>query len=91
MVHAWFRCDSEELLLAGEVVRGLAMTTNTAPGPDSLPYYESDKAGPGDDVLAAMFSHCLAEARTLEAWKISNTILIYKKKVSLIACPIGGH
>ncbi|KAG8225604.1 hypothetical protein J437_LFUL004172 [Ladona fulva] len=75
--------EVREALLApitvGEVARRLSRTSNTAPGPDGITWGDLRKFDARSKIYATVFNRCLKEGRTLEPWKISRTVLIYKE------------
>ncbi|XP_046391709.1 uncharacterized protein LOC124159815 [Ischnura elegans] len=84
--HHQYRPTSDEekkrmlaRVTADEVVGRLSKATNTAPGPDCLTYWDLKAFDPKGLIFAGIFDRCLQEARTPDAWKISRTVLIYKK------------
>ncbi|KAK3916754.1 hypothetical protein KUF71_025853, partial [Frankliniella fusca] len=62
-----------------EVERVLRRCPNTAPGPDGVSYATWRRRDAGGHVLARIFELCLKYGQFPEAWKRSNTILIFKK------------
>lgn len=75
--------EDAELLMAPfterEVCRRLGRMTNTAPGPDGMSYNDLRAADPGARLLTALFNACYRLELVPQAWKTSNTVLVYKK------------
>ncbi|KAK3913539.1 LOW QUALITY PROTEIN: hypothetical protein KUF71_022996 [Frankliniella fusca] len=61
------------------VERVLRRCPNTTPGPDGVSYATWRRRDAGGHVLAQIFELCLKNSQFPEAWKKSNTILIFKK------------
>ena len=55
------------------------LPTQSAPGPDGIPYYIWKYTEGGETLLSMIFSICLLNKKTPESWKKSITILIHKK------------
>lgn len=55
------------------------LPSSSAPGLDRLPYKVWKTVDPSGSLLARIFEICRRECRIPSAWKLSSTILIYKK------------
>ena len=55
------------------------MPVSSVPGPDRLPYKVWKAMDPDGELLAPIFEICRREHRIPGAWKVSTTVLIYKK------------
>ncbi len=53
--------------------------SNSAPGKDRVEYRHLRQVDPNCKVLTSIFNRCLTQKQIPSAWKISTTILIYKK------------
>ena len=67
--------------ITGEEVRTQLkrMPVSSAPGPDRLPYKVWKAMDPDGELLALIFKICRRERRIPGPWKVSTTVLIYKK------------
>ncbi|XP_057335413.1 uncharacterized protein LOC130674161 [Microplitis mediator] len=66
-------------LTATEVSRRLARMQDTAPGPDFLKYSDLKKADPSSGLFTGVYNACFRLGAIPVSWKVSNTVLIYKK------------
>ena len=67
-------------ILPIEVSRQLKRAPNrSSPGPDSISYEVWKWCDVAPDLLACIYSICSLNQRVPKSWKLSNTILIYKK------------
>ena len=65
---------------ATEVNMRLSRMAKTAPGPDKVTYQDLRRTDPGCQVLALVYSGCLAMGRVPSSWKESTTILLFKDR-----------
>lgn len=61
------------------ITNRLHHVSNTAPGPDRIKYALLKRTDPGAQLMHEIFRRCLEQRQIPAAWKISRTILLYKK------------
>lgn len=66
-------------IVESEVSAKLRSSANTAPGADRLEYAHLKKVDPSGKILTLIFNRCQREKNVPSAWKLANTVLIYKK------------